>query len=414
MRASRLLCGMAVLLVPLLVACTTVPEPESAVQRPTPTPTVQPVQTDSVEALLASMTLREKVGQLFMVRPDALDPDLPQSVIDDDKAEGVQQLSDAMRQTLRQYPVGGICQFGKNIADPEQITRFNADLQAASEIPLLIAVDEEGGRVARLARNPAFSLPQYESALAVGQTGNLQTAMQMGETIGGYLRKYGFTMDFAPVADVWSNPENTVIGDRAFSRDAATAAKMANAMADGLRKQGILPTFKHFPGHGDTAQDSHDGLAYTYRTAEEMRQCEWLPFLQGAQGKADEHLSAVMVGHIAVPALDATDTPASLSAVIVTDLLRREFPNGQDLLIATDSLAMGAITGQYTPGQACVQALQAGCDVLLMPNGLSEAFDTVLTAVQDGTVSEERLDESVARILRYKQQYAGLQAAAGQ
>ena len=145
MRASRLLCGMAVLLVPLLVACTTVPEPESAVQRPTPTPTVQPVQTDSVEALLASMTLREKVGQLFMVRPDALDPDLPQSVIDDDKAEGVQQLSDAMRQTLRQYPVGGICQFGKNIADPEQITRFNADLQAASEIPLLIAVDEEGG-----------------------------------------------------------------------------------------------------------------------------------------------------------------------------------------------------------------------------------------------------------------------------
>lgn len=411
MLASRLFRGMAVLLVPLLVACTTVPEPPAQRPTPQPTPTVQPVQADSVEALLASMTLREKVGQLFMVQPDALDPDLPQSVIDDDKAEGVRQLSDAMRQTLRQYPVGGICQFGKNIADPEQITRFNADLQAASEIPLLIAVDEEGGRVARLARNPAFSLPRYESALAVGQTEDPQNAAQMGKTIGDYLKRYGFTMDFAPVADVWTNPENTVIGDRAFSRDAATAARMAQAVAEGLRQQGILPTFKHFPGHGDTAQDSHDGLAYTYRTAEEMRRCEWVPFLQAAEEPAS---FAVMVGHIAAPALDATGTPASLSSVIVTDLLRRDFPGGQDLLVVTDSLAMGAITGQYTPGQACVQALQAGCDVLLMPNGLAEAFEAVLAAVQDGTLSEERLNESVARILRYKQQYAGLQAAAGQ
>lgn len=379
-----------------------------------PATPVEELPADGVQAMVEAMTLRQKVGQLFMVRPDALDPTLSQEEIDDENADGVTCLTDAMRQTLAEYPVGGICQFGKNLADPEQLRQFNADLQAASDLPLLLAVDEEGGPVARLANHPAFDLPRYESVAAVGAAGDPAAAREMGRTIGGYLRDYGFTMDFAPVADVYTNPANTVIGGRAFSGDGAEAAAMAWAMAQGLEEQGILPTFKHFPGHGDTAQDSHSGLAVATRSREEMEQCEWLPFARPSAGAEVLPYRAVMVGHIAAPALGGGETPASLSQAVVTDLLRNELLQGEDVLIVTDSLAMGAITQQYTPAQAAVQALQAGCDILLMPDGLAEAFDGVVAAVEDGTISQQRLEESVARILRYKQQYAGLQAAAEQ
>ena len=203
----------------------------------TPQPSAATANTNlSIEQILEQMTLQEKVSQLFMVRPDALDLSLTQEQIDDEYADGVTQLTDAMRETLKTYPVGGICQFGKNITDPQQIAAFNAELQEASIVPLLIAVDEEGGSVARLANHPAFDLPQYESALAVGATGEPEMARKMGQTIGAYLRQYGFTMDFAPDADVWTNPDNTVIGARAFSQDADTAALMAGAMARGLQE----------------------------------------------------------------------------------------------------------------------------------------------------------------------------------
>lgn len=406
-KAGRALC---VLLAPLLLCgC----ERQSAALQSSVPQTPQSAQTassaqESVEQLLQKMTLREKVGQLFIVRPDALDPTLSQQQIDDEAGEGVTHLSDVMRQTLQTYPVGGICQFGKNITDPEQIAQFNADLQAASKIPLLIAVDEEGGAVARLANHPAFSLPQYESAAAVGATGDPEAAREMGRSIGAYLRAYGFTMDFAPVADVYTNPANTVIGTRAFSQDAKTAASMAGAMAQGLQQEGILPTLKHFPGHGDTAEDSHSGLAYTQRTREEMMACEFLPFLLPAEGSDGIGPHAIMVGHIAAPELSGDEEPASLSYGVVTELLREELLPEEDLLVITDSLAMGAITEGYTPEEAAVQALQAGCDLLLMPEGLEPAFEAVWEAVQSGKISEQRLDDSVARILRYKQQYAGL------
>ena len=338
---------------------------------------------------------KQKIGQLFIIRPDALDLTLPQETINDAKADGVTMLTDAMRETLQAYPVGGICQFGKNITDPEQLAQFNADLQAASRTPLFIAVDEEGGAVARLANHPAFDLPQYESAAVVGASGDPADACAMGQTIGAYLKEYGFNMDFAPDADVNTNPDNPIIGTRAFSSDAATAAEMAAAAADGLRTGGILPTLKHFPGHGDTAEDSHTALAVTYKTLDELQACELLPFA------ADTGLHAVMVGHIAAPNVTGDGTPATLSPQLVALI-----PDAENTLIVTDSLAMDAITAAYTPSEAAVQALQAGCDVLLMPNSLPEAYAAVLEAVQNGTISEERLDRSVNKILLYKQQFA--------
>ena len=244
-------------------------------------------------------------------------------------------------QALQQYPVGGICQFGKNIESPSQLARFNKELQDASATPLFITVDEEGGLIARLANSDAFTLPRYASAAAVGASGDPEDARAMGQTIGAYLKEYGFNMDFAPDADVNTNPDNPIIGTRAFSSDAATAAEMAAAAADGLRTGGILPTLKHFPGHGDTAEDSHTALAVTYKTLDELQACELLPFA------ADTGLHAVMVGHIAAPNVTGDGTPATLSPQLVALI-----PDAENTLIVTDSLAMDAITAAYTPGEA--------------------------------------------------------------
>lgn len=367
-------------------ACSAAPAETAAAAAPAPTPA--PVTADM-------LTLEQKVGQLFIVRPDALDLTLSQETINDAHADGVTAVTNDMRKTLQQYPVGGICQFGKNIESPSQLARFNADLQAASATPLLIAVDEEGGLIARLANNDAFNLPRYASAAAVGASGDPADAREMGQTIGSYLKTYGFNMDFAPDADVNTNPDNPIIGERAFSSDAATAAQMAAAAADGLRENGILPTLKHFPGHGDTAEDSHTDLAVTYKTCEELENCELLPFA------ADTGLHAVMVGHIAAPNVTGDMTPATLSPTLIGMI-----PDAENALIVTDSLAMDAITAAYTPGEAAVLAIQAGCDVLLMPNSLPEAYAAVLDAVQNGTISEARLDESVNKILYYKEVYA--------
>ena len=397
-----------VLLAGVLCACGAQPTGKSAVTLPMNTerpvvvdlpadeagPTPEPTPAAETTLTAADLTLEEKVGQLFIIRPDSLDLTLPQEQIDDAKADGVTELTDAMRDALQKYPVGGVCQFGKNIVDPEQITAFNAALQEASDIPLFISVDEEGGAVARLANKDTFDLPRYESAAAVGAEG-ADAACAMGQTIGGYLRTYGFNMDFAPDADVNTNPDNPIIGTRAFSSDAAEAADCAAAMARGLAGEGILPTFKHFPGHGDTAEDSHTALAVTYKTLDELQACELLPFA------ADTGLHAVMVGHIAAPNVTGDGTPATLSPQLVALI-----PDAENTLIVTDSLAMDAITAAYTPGEAAVQALQAGCDVLLMPNSLPEAYAAVLEAVQNGTISEERLDRSVNKILLYKQQFA--------
>ena len=222
-------------------------------------------------------------------------------------------------------------------------------------------------------------------------------AQDMGFTIGSYLKDYGFNMDFAPVADVNTNPGNPVIGSRAFSSNPRDAAVLARAMADGLRMQGILPVFKHFPGHGDTAQDSHLELAVSYKTREQLHSCEWIPFLQA------EDRECIMVGHIALPEITGDMTPATFSPEIVTGILREEL--SYQGLIVTDSLSMGAVTKDHSSGEAALLALRAGSDLLLMPASFVEAFQAVEDAVEDGSFSMEELDARVLRILKAKYDY---------
>lgn len=376
---------------------TAVPESSSAVSPAGKSPDNAEDAPQDISELLEGMTLREKVGQLFLVRPDALDPAQTQQQINDTDAVGVTVLSDTMRDTLDRYPVGGVVLFGKNLTDPEQLSSFTARLHDAGGVPLLIAVDEEGGAVARLANHPGFDdLPDYPSAARVA-AGGADAVYEMSVSIGSYLKAYGIDLDFAPVADVNTNPDNPIIGDRAFSDDPMQAAELVSAAVKGFHDGGVLCCLKHYPGHGDTAEDSHKDLAVTQKDWQQLLDCELVPFRAGIDAGAD----LVMAGHIAAPGVTGEDTPASMSPELL-ESLRQELEF--DGVIVTDSLAMEGITKQYSPAQAAVLAVQAGADILLMPDDLAESFDAVVAAVEEGTIPESRVEESVARILALKQE----------
>ena len=373
-------------------------ETESTTQAPTET-TEAPTEPDPLVLQLESMTLEEKVGQLFMVTPGTLGLPQIKAPMEALSQEQLTQMENAIREIFAKYPVGGIVQFAADLYSPEQITAYNALLQRAAEIPLFLGIDEEGGTVARLANHSAFDLPQYQSAGAVGASGNPEDALKMGQTIGAYLGEYGFNMDFAPVADVNTNPNNPVIGNRAFSSHCNVAGQMAKAMAEGLEEQGIVPVFKHFPGHGDTAQDSHEEVAYSHKTLEELQACEFIPFSGLTENQC------VMVGHIALPEVTGNMTPATLSSEIVTGLLREKL--GFRGLILTDSMVMEAITDNYSSAEASLLALEAGCQIILQPADFPSAFDGIVEAVEAGTFPEEQLNAVVLQILRFKQETCG-------
>ena len=367
---------------------TEAPATEPAAPETTEAPETEPTLSPA-EEILSTMTLREKVGQLFIVRPDALDLTPEEDV-------KVTSLTPEMEETLKEYPVGGFAQFGKNILDPEQILSFNFALYEACPIAPFLAVDEEGGLVARLARKDTFDLPKYESAAAVGAEGP-EAALQMGRTIGAYVKQYGFNMDFAPVADTFTNPENTVIGTRAFSSDPQQSAACARAMADGLIENHIMPVFKHFPGHGDTVEDSHEKLPVVHKTVEELMECEWIPFMEAGPG------DCMMSAHIALPEVTGNMIPATMNPAIIQDCLREKL--GYEGLVITDAMEMGAIVETYSSGEAALMALQAGCDIVLMPPSLTEAFEAVVSAAEDGTFPMEDLDAKVLKILTVKLQH---------
>ena len=336
------------------------------------------------------LSLREKVGQLFVVRPESLEP----AIRYDSDAElppyKLQAVSDGMRRRAQDYPVGGILLYGHNIDGPAQLERFIKDLKELPGAPLL-CIDEEGGRVSRIANNPAFEVPRYESAAAMAAAGPEATC-DAARAIGGYLSRYGFDIDFAPVADVNTNPDNVIIGARAFSDDPQRAAPLVAAYVRGLQDAGVTACLKHFPGHGDTLADTHLGYAFTRKTWAEIDACEMIPFREGIRAGA----RLVMAAHIAAPAVTGSDVPSTLSPVILTEKLRGEL--GFDGAVITDALEMGAITRQYGSGEAAVRALQAGADLLLCPLDLCAAFDAVAGAVQAGILPEQRLDESIRRL----------------
>jgi beta-N-acetylhexosaminidase len=354
--------------------------------------------TDEVEAQLEQMTLREKVGQMFYIRMESLDPSIEWTTYDDLADINILDVTENMKRVNEQYPVGGIILYAWNIEDEAQLARIIPQIRALNGLPL-VCIDEEGGRVARIANNPNFDVKKYESMASIGATGDPRNAYECGNTIGTYLKRYGFDIDFAPVADVNTNPENVVIGPRAFSDDPAVAAPMVVNYLQGLKDAGITGCIKHFPGHGDTKADTHYGYASTQKTWDEMLNCEMVTFKAGIQWGCQ----LIMTAHIGAPKVTGSDVPATMSPIILQDKLRGEL--GYQDIIITDGMEMGAITQQYTSAEAAVGSIQAGADIVLGPRYFTEAFDAVIAAVNNGTISEERINQSVRRILKLKKQY---------
>lgn len=376
------------------------PPPTEPPPPPTEPPTEPPAQPKTIEEIINSMSVREKVGQLIFIRPEALDPNIPAKKTANTSYKTT-KLEKRMTERYKQYPVGGFALFSKNLTSPAQLKNLTAQLHGLGSVRPLISIDEEGGKIARIANHNAFNVPVFANMQDIAESGDVNQAYNLGNAIGGYLNEYGIDLDFAPVADVNTNPENTVIGVRAFGNNPQIAGQMVSAALNGLHSRGVMGCIKHFPGHGDTKNDTHSGYAETLKSWDEIKACEMLPFVEGINSGTD----MVMAAHISAPNVTGDNLPASLSYTLITEKLRNEL--GYDGVIITDAMEMGAITQQFSSGDAAVRAIKAGVDIILMPQEFTAAFDSLVNAVNCGDISQERLYQSDYRILSLKQKYNG-------
>ena len=362
------------------------PEPETVSEEETTTVeeyTDEELLDEIVDACIMEMSLEDKVAGLFIVTPEAL--------------TGVSKAvkaGDGTKEALEKYPVGGLIYFKQNIQSKEQITEMLANTVSMSKYPVFLAVDEEGAGVARVA--DALGLKKADSAAEIGESGDANNAYNTYKEIGTYLTEYGFNLNFAPVADVLTDPDNDAVGERSFGSDPAVVSSMVASSVTALEEVGVTACMKHFPGQGDANGDTHEGLASSDRTLEEIKATELQPFVAGMEAGAQ----MIMVGHFTVPAIDEDNTPASLSKKVITDLLREEM--GYNGVVITDALNMSAISEYYDSAQACIMAFKAGADMVLMPEDFEAAYEGVLAAVKDGTISEARINDSLRRVYRIK------------
>lgn len=337
------------------------------------------------DAKLKEMSLSDKVYQMMFVTPESITG-----------VGAVVRAGETTKKALEKYPVGGIVYFAQNFEGRDQTLEMLANTQKFSKIPLFIGVDEEGGRVARLSSNKAMGVTSHPSMLTIGKTNDIDKAYEVGKTLGKELSELGFNVDFAPVADVIINEENSEIGDRSFGTDAKVVSDMVSSVVKGLGESSVSAALKHFPGHGSTTADSHKGTSVSTRTLEELRKSEFLPFKAGIDAGAE----FVMVSHMSLTEIIGDETPSSVSKEVITNMLKEEL--GYKGIVITDSFSMGAITENYTPEEAAVMAVDAGVDMILMPSDIAKTHDAIVNAVKEGKITEERINDSVRKILTTK------------
>lgn len=354
-------------------------EPEEMVAELTP----QQKLDEIVNAGIEVMPLEDKVAGLFIVTPESI--------------TGVNtavKAGNGTKDALTQYSVGGIVYNTKNIQSEAQFKEMIDTTKLYANYPLFIAVEDEGGKISPLEEKGLVD--KQDNAKTVGESGDAGRAYETGSAIGSYLADYGFNLNFAPVADL-SSVENSVMASRAYGSDAAVVSPFVSSMVQGLEEQKVSACLKHFPGMGATSEDADKELAGTDRSAEDFRANEFVVFQAGIEAGAD----MVMVSHMAAPALtEDNNTPCSMSSAVVTNILRGEL--GFDGVIITDAMNIAAVTEYYTADEAAVQALRAGCDMILMPEDFEVAYNGVLEAVKSGVISEERVNDSLRRIYRIK------------
>ncbi len=349
--------------------------------------TEEELREQRIEEILSKMSLEEKVGQLLLPKIEQLK---------DDRLK-VTKVDDEIISKVKKYKPCGVILFAPNIRNEEQLLALNADLAKLGDIPMFIAVDEEGGDVSRLNGKGLPGVTETPQMLEIGKTGDVEKAKELGATIGHYLSKYGFNIDFAPIADCFTNPMNVVIGPRSFGSDPKIVSKMVAADIEGLHSEGIPTCIKHYPGHGDTFTDTHRETTIVKKTWEELKSLEIIPFAENLK-----NTDMVMASHIVCTAIDP-DIPTSLSHVMIQEKLRDEL--GYDGIVITDSMKMSAVSKKYKTEEAAVLCIKAGVDIILMPNSFEKAYNSLIAAVKAGELSEERIDESVRRILRVKDKY---------
>lgn len=335
-----------------------------------------------INALIDVMPIEDKVAGLFVVTPESI--------------TGVStavKAGDGTRQALSDYAVGGIIYQSKNIQSEDQLKEMIGNTILYSNYPLFIAVQEEGGDVNSVASTGIAA--KVASAADIAGTGDTANAYQAGSTIGGYLGALGFNLDFAPVADL-NNVDNSVIGKRSYGSDAGDVSGYVTSMMQGLSENNVTACLGHFPGIGSSTQDTASGIASTDRSAEDFRANEFQVFKAGIDAGAD----MIMVSNMSAPALTGDNIPCTMSSAVVTDILREEL--GFRGVIISEAMNKKAVSDYYGADEAAVLALRSGCDMILMPEDFEKAYQGVLQAVQEGTISEERINDSLRRIYRIK------------
>ena len=337
-------------------------------------------EKEPIDDKINSMTLDEKIGQMIITGFNG------------------SEYNDDMDRLINEYKVGGVILFARNIEDSNQMIDLTRALQENNNnLPLFISIDEEGGRVSRLPDD----VEKFPSAFTIGLINDQQTAYENGKEIGYTLKRLGINLDYAPALDIYSNENNTVIGDRAFSTEESIVSTMGIATMEGIEDSDIIPVVKHFPGHGDTEVDSHYGLPIVYKTLEELRNFEFIPFVKAIESGCD----VIMVSHIILNEVDSIN-PASLSKIVISDLLRKDM--GFDKVVITDDMSMGAITSIMSIEEACIKSIEAGCDILLLGNAYEEieqVINSIKLKLYNGEISEEQINKSVNRILELKKKY---------
>lgn len=337
-------------------------------------------EVDKIKDKVESMSLEEKIGQLFIVG-----------------FEG-EEINDEIVDLVKNQKVGGLIYFSRNIVDSNQIINLNNEIKAIEkDIPLFISVDEEGGVVSRVPEE-FVKLP---SSGYIGQFNDENLSYNVGKIIAKELNSLGFNMDFAPVLDIDSNPNNTVIGERAFGNNSEIVSRLGIKTMEGIKDGKIIPVVKHFPGHGDTDVDSHYGLPIVKKTLEELENLEFIPFKNAIDNGAD----VVMISSIILESID-NEYPATMSKKVTTDILRDSL--GFDGVIATDDMTMGAIVDNYNLADAVIMSINVGSDLVLVCHGYDDIINSIVAvkdAVNSKIISEEKIDESVYRILKLKDKY---------
>lgn len=344
--------------------------------------TIPAEEKDPVKEQMKSMGIEDKIGQLLIVGLEGL------------------AMNEQERLMIESNHIGGFILYGSNIESPSQLLSLTNSLRltnSVNKIPLFISVDEEGGRISRIPKE----IKNISSNKVIGRINNEEFSYELGELLGEKVKAFGFNMDYAPVLDINSNPKNPVIGDRAFGAEEKVVSKLGIQTMKGIQAAGIIPVIKHFPGHGDTSVDSHVGLPSVNNDIERLKSFELIPFAKAIDAGTD----VVMVAHILLPKIDK-ENPATLSKTIISNLLREQM--GYNGVVITDDLTMGAIAENYDLGSAAIKSVVAGSDIMLVAHGYDNAM-TVLNslkeAVAGGVITEERINESVYRILQLKQKY---------